>query len=208
MCLVGQADMSSCYIDAPIDGNHSGVCIGGECKSTSSGVPLDLSYSDGCGPANGAYCGGVATDGSGYCTMNNSDCGSSHTISGGATGTPTGITPGVPSGITSGTPSGNTTPPMNGVEMPNAGDIGLSDSPIEDILVNLLEWLLEIVGVIALIGFVISGVQYITASGNESMMETAKKNLTYSIIGVIVVLGSFVIIQAIHVALQGYGGAM
>lgn len=193
MCIPGQADMEKCYINNPVDGNTSGVCISGVCKSTSSGVPLDLSYANGCGPANGAFCGGLANDG-GFCTMDGSVCKSS--VSG--TSTPPGSM------------SGTSTPPstMNGtgVEMPTFEETGLSDAPIRDILINLLRWLLMIVGILAMIGFVISGMQYMLAAGSESIMETAKRNMTYSIIGVIVVLGSFVIIQAIGVALQGAPG--
>ncbi len=203
MCLPGQADMEKCYINNPIDGNTSGVCISGVCKSTSPGVPLDLSYADGCGPVGGAYCGGVSNNG-GNCMMYGSVCKSS--VSG--TSTPPGSMTGT--STPPGSMSGTSTPPstMNGtgVEMPTFEETGLSDAPIRDILINLLRWLLMIVGILAMIGFVISGMQYMLAAGSESIMETAKKNMTYSIIGVIVVLGSFVIIQAIGVALQGAPG--
>lgn len=91
-----------------------------------------------------------------------------------------------------------------GLYVPTAAEIGLPGpvGGIQQILKNFLQWLLGIVGVIALIGFVISGIQYITASGNDEMMETAKKNMLYSIIGITVVLASFVIIQAIQFALE------
>lgn len=84
-----------------------------------------------------------------------------------------------------------------GVYIPGS-EIGLSDKSIQEILINLLTWALEVVGVLALLGFVISGVQYIIASGNENVMENAKRNMTYAIIGVIVVLASVVIIKAIE----------
>ncbi|PIR73805.1 MAG: hypothetical protein COU40_00530 [Candidatus Moranbacteria bacterium CG10_big_fil_rev_8_21_14_0_10_35_21] len=79
------------------------------------------------------------------------------------------------------------------------------DGGIRAILMNLLNWLLGLVGVVALIGFVISGVQYIIASGNDEMMETAKKNMLYSVAGITLVLASFVIIQAIQYALEAKG---
>lgn len=93
--------------------------------------------------------------------------------------------------------------PIGKVEIPGA-EIGLPAPPggIQQILKNLLVWLLGIVGVIALIGFVISGIQYIVASGSEDQMETAKRNMLYSIIGITVVLASFVIVQAINYALE------
>ncbi len=73
---------------------------------------------------------------------------------------------------------------------------------IKEILSNLLKWMLEIFGVVAVIGFVISGIQYITAAGNEDTIDTAKRNMQYSIYGVIAVLASFVIIRAIQYALE------
>ena len=51
----------------------------------------------------------------------------------------------------------------------------------------------------ALAGLFASGVM---AAGNEKIIETAKRNMTYSIIGVIVALAGFVIIQAIDTALR------
>jgi hypothetical protein len=91
----------------------------------------------------------------------------------------------------------------NGIEIP--GNTGLPDPKggIKTILTNLLTWLLGIVGIIALIGFVISGIQYIIAAGDDTRMETAKKNMTYSIIGIIIALAGFVIVQAIDFALRG-----
>jgi hypothetical protein len=81
--------------------------------------------------------------------------------------------------------------------------MGLPDAPgVKSILVNVLTWLLSIIGLITLIAFIISGGQYLLASGNDKMIETAKKNMTYSIIGIIVALSGFVIIRAIDAALQ------
>jgi Na+-driven multidrug efflux pump len=91
-------------------------------------------------------------------------------------------------------------PSGTGIVLPQG--TGLSDKSVAQIIRNLLTWLLGIVGVIAIIGFVISGIQYLTSAGNEDQMQSAKRNLLYSIIGVVVVLASFVIIQAIQYALE------
>jgi hypothetical protein len=68
-----------------------------------------------------------------------------------------------------------------------------------------MDWLLAIFGFIAIIAFVISGLQYLLATGDEHMAETAKRNMQYSIIGVIVALSGWVIIKAIDTALSGSG---
>lgn len=89
-----------------------------------------------------------------------------------------------------------------GVCVPTSQTTGLSDKPVADILLNFMKWLLAIFGVLAIIGFVISGVQYLFSAGDEQMAETAKRNMKYCIIGVIVALSGWVIIQAIDAALN------
>ena len=90
------------------------------------------------------------------------------------------------------------------VYIPDGTVTGLPDPPdrIEGVLKNILNWMLGIVGVIAVIGFVISGIQYILAAGSEKTIETAKRNMTYSILGVIVALSGYVIIKAVDAALR------
>ncbi len=81
---------------------------------------------------------------------------------------------------------------------------GLPDAPggIRDILANLLDWLLGIIGIIAVIAFAISGIQYLISAGDEEKMGAAKRNALYSIIGIIVALSGFVVVKAIDAALR------
>ncbi|OGI31086.1 MAG: hypothetical protein A3G09_00055 [Candidatus Moranbacteria bacterium RIFCSPLOWO2_12_FULL_48_12] len=65
-------------------------------------------------------------------------------------------------------------------------------------------WLLAVFGMIAIIAFVISGIQYLISAGNEAMIETAKRNMMYSMLGVLVGLSGWVIIRAIDAALNGW----
>ena len=80
---------------------------------------------------------------------------------------------------------------------------GLSSASVYAILQGLLNWLLAIVGFISIIAFVISGMQYLLSAGNDDMIETAKRNMTWSIVGVVVALSGYVIILAISNLLQG-----
>ncbi len=80
---------------------------------------------------------------------------------------------------------------------------GLSSRPVEFILVNFMWWILALVGMIAIIAFVISGIQYLVSAGDEDMIKTAKRNMTYSIVGVLVALSGWVIIRSIDYALNG-----
>lgn len=91
---------------------------------------------------------------------------------------------------------------------PMSNVIGLSDTPVATLLVNLMKWMLYLFGFLAIIAFVISGIQYLAAAGNMNMIETAKRNMTWSIVGVIVALAGLVIIIAIDALLRGtaWGG--
>ena len=71
---------------------------------------------------------------------------------------------------------------------------GLSDKSVYDVMVSIMQWLLYIVGTIAVIAFVISGIQYLTAAGSEDQIEIAKRNMKWSIVGIAVALSGLVIV--------------
>ena len=72
---------------------------------------------------------------------------------------------------------------------------GLPANSVFSIVSNIMNWLLRIVGVIGVIGFAIAGILYLTAAGDEGRIETAKKAMLFSIIGVIVALAGLVALQ-------------
>ena len=82
---------------------------------------------------------------------------------------------------------------------------GLPNGTIYGIVMNILSWILGIFGFIGIIGFVISGIIYLTAAGDDTRAETAKKAMQYSIIGVIVGLAGLVAISAIDTMLGANG---
>ncbi len=80
----------------------------------------------------------------------------------------------------------------------NVDASNLPVSSIYEIINNTLSWLLAVLGFIAVMGFVISGIQYLLAAGDEGMIDRAKNAMKYSIIGVIVALGGYVVIFAVN----------
>lgn len=84
----------------------------------------------------------------------------------------------------------------------------LPAASIVNIIGNLMSWLLALVGMIAIIAFVIAGILYLTSAGDETQIERAKKAMLYSILGVIVALIGLVIIFAVDNLLSGgfFGG--
>lgn len=74
----------------------------------------------------------------------------------------------------------------------------IDDAPgIPQLLLNILNFLLQVFGIIAIIALLISGIFYLTAYGSEDRLKLAKRGMTYSIIGIVVVLSGMIIIKTI-----------
>ena len=63
----------------------------------------------------------------------------------------------------------------------------------EQILTNALNMVYFIAGTIAVVMIIFSGISYITSSGDSGKVTKAKNTLTYSIVGLIIVLVAFAI---------------
>lgn len=87
----------------------------------------------------------------------------------------------------------------NGFDMSQTSSAAssLSNKPLWNLIANLLNWLLGIIGALAVVVFVIAGILYITAAGNEEQVEKAKTTMTYAIIGLVVALLGLVIVNAV-----------
>ena len=72
----------------------------------------------------------------------------------------------------------------------------LPDESITNIISNFMIWILGIVGFLGVIGFAIAGILYLTAAGNEDRIETAKRAMLWSIVGIVVALLGVIIIKA------------
>jgi hypothetical protein len=76
------------------------------------------------------------------------------------------------------------------------GGTNLPSASIFSIIQNIMFYLLAILGFVAVIGFVISGILYLVAAGDEDAQARAKRAMIYSITGVIVGLVGLVILYA------------
>ncbi len=86
----------------------------------------------------------------------------------------------------------------------NYAMFGLPEGRIYDIIYNFLFWILALFGAFGLIGFVISGIMYLTSAGDDTQIEKAKKAMKWSLVGVIVGLAGLVIILAVDELLSGW----
>lgn len=76
------------------------------------------------------------------------------------------------------------------------GDISLRDF-ITVVVINVVEIILQLVAYAAAIMLVIGGFRYITSTGDQNSMTSAKKTITNSIIGLIISLLSVAIVNAV-----------
>jgi hypothetical protein len=72
----------------------------------------------------------------------------------------------------------------------------LMDTTFYALLIRMLTGFLSIAGLISILMIVIGGFRYITAQGNEEMAESGKKTLQWAIIGLVIILLSYVIVRS------------
>lgn len=66
--------------------------------------------------------------------------------------------------------------------------------PLINGLTNILNFLLLIFGVIGILGLIVAGVLYFTALGDERQVMLAKKAVWSGVIGIVIALGSLILV--------------
>lgn len=69
------------------------------------------------------------------------------------------------------------------------------------LVMSMIDIILWVVGILAVLFVIIGGVRYILASGNEEAAEAAKKMILHAVLGIVIVILSFVMIRIIVSAL-------
>ena len=72
-----------------------------------------------------------------------------------------------------------------------------SATPLSTVVANIMNFMLTIVGSLALISFVGSGIMYIMSAGDSGRADTAKKMIVYSIIAVAVTGAGLIILRQV-----------
>lgn len=88
-----------------------------------------------------------------------------------------------------------------GVALPT--NVGLPGGDLTGIVANFTNWLLGIFGFLAIISFLVSGMMYFFSAGDDTAQEKAKKQMTWSIMGVVIGLIGLVVIYAVDMFLRG-----
>lgn len=88
-------------------------------------------------------------------------------------------------------------PTINFTEVAARGNL-LSLPFLADYITGLYKYLLTIVGVLAGIMLTIGGVKYLTSSGSQERVTSAKNTITNALIGLIIAFGSYVILFTVN----------
>ena len=65
----------------------------------------------------------------------------------------------------------------------------------EELVVNIIQWIIGISGVVAAIFVVVGGIGYMTSAGDSGKLQKAKATITYALIGLVIVALSEVILS-------------
>ncbi len=68
---------------------------------------------------------------------------------------------------------------------------GYGTATPEDIVINLINWVLGILALIAVILVLIGGFRWMTAAGNEEKVDGAKKLLIAAVIGLVIIMAAW-----------------
>jgi hypothetical protein len=73
----------------------------------------------------------------------------------------------------------------------------LTNMSVFQLVTKVMNWMLGILGVLAVVFFVVSGIFYITANGDQEQIDKAKNIMLYAIIGLVIALVGLIIVNAV-----------
>lgn len=71
------------------------------------------------------------------------------------------------------------------------------ETTLGGLITSIVSILLVVAGAIAVVFLIIGGYQYVTSRGNEEASEAAKKTISSAIVGLVVIIMSFVVIRIV-----------
>ncbi|MBD3328222.1 hypothetical protein GF340_02850 [Candidatus Peregrinibacteria bacterium] len=104
----------------------------------------------------------------------------------------------------------NTVPAMAQLISPGDAPGRIADATggqgsLRDLVLTFLNFFLGFLGIIAVIMIIYGGILYVTAAGNQESIDKGKKIILYSIIGIVIILLSFALVNTVLGGL-GAGG--
>ena len=91
----------------------------------------------------------------------------------------------------------------SGVSSVNDGN----STDLPSFITNIVNILLFLAGAIAVIVIIIGGIRYVLSSGDSGQVQAAKNTILYAVIGLIVVIMAYAIVNFVINQFQGNGGS-
>lgn len=76
-----------------------------------------------------------------------------------------------------------------------SSSLGLGTSDLKETVINIINWILGLLGIIAVIMILYAGFQWMTAGGNEDKVASAKKIISAAVVGLIIILLAWAIVN-------------
>ena len=82
------------------------------------------------------------------------------------------------------------------------GGCNRGENNLQETVKNVLSTMFMIIGVIAVVMIVIGGIKYMTSMGDPGKVQSAKNTILYSVIGLIVAISAFAIVNFVLGAIE------
>ncbi|MBI5754210.1 hypothetical protein HZA40_03660 [Candidatus Peregrinibacteria bacterium] len=77
---------------------------------------------------------------------------------------------------------------------------------LKALVLTIVDYFLEFLGILAVVMVIYGGVTYVSSAGNDEAVGKAKKIIMYALIGLVIIMLSFVAVNAVLGAGTGTGG--
>lgn len=75
-------------------------------------------------------------------------------------------------------------------------------SDLGNLMSNIIQIMISVGGILCIIFIIVGGFKFVTSGGDEKKLASAKGTLTYAIVGLIVIILAFVMIQVVQYFLK------
>ena len=89
------------------------------------------------------------------------------------------------------------TAPWSGVCVGGADNDVATIQGLECLIANIFTVIITLIGLAAFVMLIVGSVRWLTSGGNSSHLDKAKNTMTYAIIGIVVALSAFIVINLI-----------
>ena len=80
------------------------------------------------------------------------------------------------------------------------------EGSVRSLVLKIVNYFLTFLGIVAVLMIIYGGITYVTAGGAQDKVDSAKKVIMYALVGIIIILLSFAIVNTVLGSATGGGG--